>query len=308
MSQDATRPPDAASPWATKAYGCLLGTGMMGAFLLAGVVGILLPLPHRWEALRPPFSIATGVGSIVAIALLGGVPLLLFRAGERRRFDLLFGQLGLRGRSDPGHGAEYQGNIDGREHSASVSLDGASPVTTHTRASFGVDAATGVRLVLAKRGSPYLQVYQPTDCRHVLLAPGEPLDVRSTHPEIARAWLTDPKVRPVVNRLLAGHHDAASILTVGPDNLLLRVDGDGATRFNGAEAAARFDDLRTLAAALEQRAPDTGRLRADGSWLDLGHKGRRSLRIRQWAMSCGCLTFVALGWLGWVAAIVWTAK
>jgi hypothetical protein len=297
-------PPAMASSRAQSAYGCVMAGALIGVFLLAGLLSLVLPIPRQFEGLRDPIAIGGGIGGVVVVALLGMVPLLLFRQGERKRMDTLFGALEMTGQTDAGHGAEYRGTWKGRTRSASVSLDGASPVSRHTRASFGLDADTGTRMVWTRRGSPYMQVWSPPGARHVLLLDRLDVDARSTHPELARELANDPTFWDDLQALMAGIGEAESLVTVGPDHLMLRVDGDGATLFDAHRAQQIYELLERLARAVEARKPTDTPAQATQAWADLAHGSRKRMRRQQWATSLGCLTVVVLGWLAWVAAVI----
>jgi len=302
-----TAPPTPASKRAQSAFGCVMGTALIGVFLAAGLISMLLPLPGQFEGLRDPIAIGMGVGGVVATAMLGMVPLLLFRSGERKRMDRLFGGLEMTGKGDAGHGAEYRGTHNGRARSASVALDGASPVTRHTRASFGIDAHTGTRMVWCRRGSPYLQVWSPPGVKHVLLLDRVEVDVRSTHPDLARALANEGAFWDDLQSLLAGIGEAEALVTVYPDHLMLRVDGDGATLFDSRRVELLYDTLERLAVAIEARGPLDNPVDAKGSWVDVAHGNRGRMRWQQWTLSCGCVSVIVLGWVAWVVAIIWDA-
>ena len=302
-----TDPPAPASKRAQSFFGCVTGSALIGVFLGAGLVSMLLPLPAQFEALRDPIAVGLGFGGLVVTILVSMAPLLMFRSGERKRMDRLFGGLEMTGRGDAGHGAEYRGQVGGRSRSASVSLDGASPVTRHTRASFGLDATTHMRMVWTRRGSPYMQVWSPAGAKHVLLLDKMDVDVRATHPAIARAVADDPVFWGHLDQLLAGIGDAESLVTVGPDHIMLRVDGDGATLFDATKVEQLYATLEQLAVALEDRAPRDTPVHASRAWVDLAHTGRGSMRVQQWAMSLGCVTLIFVAWCAWVGAILWDA-
>lgn len=302
-----TTPPEPATQRAQSLYGCVTGSALIGVFLGAGLVSMVLPLPGHLEGLRDPIAVGLGIGGVVATALLAMAPLLLFRSGERRRMERLFGGLEMTGRPDLGHGSEFQGTHGGRTRTASVSLDGASPVTRHTRASFGLGADTGTRMIWCRRGSPYLQAWSPPGCKHVLLLDRVEVDMRSTHPALGRALADDPTFWDDLQSLLQAPGEAERIVTVGPDHLMLRVDGDGATLFDVDDVQRIYETLERLAHAIEARGPLDHPVSMGTSWLDQAHSGRRRMRLQQWAMSCGCLSLIVLAWAAWVAAIVWDA-
>jgi len=302
-----TEAPKPASKRVQSAYGCVTATLLIGVFLAAGVVSMLLPLPRTLEDLREPIAIGLGIGGVVVVALMSMAPLLLFRSGERARMDRLFGTLHMTGRSDPGHGAEYRGRWGTRACTASVSLDGASPVTRHTRASFGLDAHAQTRMVWCRRGSPYLQVWSPPDAKHVLLSHHPEVDVRATDPARARTLSDQPEFWAEVEALLGWSAEAESVLTVAPDHVMLRVDGDNATLFEAEQVHRVFTGLERIAIAIEAATPTEAAHPSSDAWIDLAHNARRSMRWRQWGISFGCVGLLLLGWVAWVGAIVWKA-
>jgi len=298
------QPPPLASSRAQSLYGCVTGSALIGVFLGAGLISMLLPLPRAYEGLRDPLAVGLGIGGVVFTALLAMLPLTLFRAGERKRMDHLFGILEMSGRDDIGHGAEYRGELAGRSTSASVSLDGASPVTRHTRASFGLDANTGTQMVVCRRGSPYLAILGPAATRHVLLLDQIDRDVRATHPGLARAFAATPLAWSAVDRLLQGVGEAEAALSVGPSSVMLRVDGEGATQFDADKVRAIYADLRVVAESVESLGPLDTPVAPGKGWLDRSHHDRRGMRWQQWAISCGCVSVLVGGWVLWVVSVL----
>lgn len=302
MAPDTT-PPQLASKTAQSAYGCVMAGALMGGFLFAGLLAMLAPLPRHLEGLRDPLSVGLGLGSILAVVVLGFAPLVMFRPGERRRMDRLFGHLGLTGRADVGHGMEYRGTRQGREVRAAVTLDGASPVTRLGRAELSLDAQVGCRFLVAPRGSPHLHAYENNGTKHILLVDRPEVDVRASHPEHFRRLAADPELWTLIEDLMRGLHDAHGLVQAGPRHLMVGIAGEGATLFDHTVADDIFERLTRLALAIEAAGlPDNPA--TDSVWHEQAHTNRRALRIQQWAMSAGCLTLVLAGWAAWVLAVL----
>ncbi len=296
-----TAPPPLASSRTQRAFGAVMGCGMMGGFLGAGLLAMLLPLPARYEGFRSPIAVAMGVGSIVFFVLVGMIPMLIGGGDEAKRLDRLFGALGMAGADDPGHGRIYRGERDGRAAIAQAGTTGGNGFSRHAKASFSLGCDSGLRMLVGARGTPALNMARMGDRKHVVLMDRTHFDIRATHPPLARALADDPAWQ-AVEALLAGVADAPGVLMVEPDAIQLIVVGEGATHFDVPEVEALFAGLATVAAALERLGPATPPARGE-SVLALGHLTPTTQRWKQWAMSAGCLSLVVLAWLGWVAAV-----
>lgn len=296
-----TAPPPLASSKAQSAFGGVLGCGMIGGFLGAGLLAMLLPLPPRFEGFRDPLSVAMGVGSILFFAAIGMVAVTIGAGDEAKRLDRLFSHFGLRGASDPGHGRVYRGEHEGREVTVQAGTTGGSAFSRHSKCSVSVEAETGVRMLVGARGTPALNMATPASRKHVLLLDRVDIDLRSTHPELARA-LAAHEAWAAVERLLAGIGNAPGVLVIEPQMVQLVVVGEGATHFDIPEIDQVLADLRAVAQTLEGLGPVPHPARGT-SWLALGHLTPSTKRWQQWAMSLGCVSVIGLGWLAWVLAV-----
>lgn len=296
-----TAPPPLPSVRREKLFGGVLGCGMMGSFLGAGLIAMLLPLPHRFEGFRDPLAVAFGVGSILFFVVVGMVPVYLNSGEEGRRLDRLFGSFGLLGASDPGHGRVYRGEHQGRETTVACMLTGGNAFARNSKASFSVSANIGLQALMAPRGTPALNMARPAGRKHVLLLDRKHIDIRASHPALIRALADDPAWADV-DGLLAGISESPGVLVFEPEMVQALFIGPGATTFDVPDAQRILRQLGGVANALERLGPASPPS-SGTSWLSLSHTAPTAKRWQQWAMSLGCLTLVTLGWLAWVLAI-----